>query len=99
MIEIQVHAGAIHDFHESLIENFEREIVPETRRRMNAALDEAMRRIEHHITSPAGDRNKAEHPSCQHCKTRLHSEASIARGVCAGCFADSKQIGPDRPTG
>lgn len=36
---------------------------------------------------------------CRHCGTKLHSEASLARGECAGCFADRKQIGPDRPTG
>lgn len=36
---------------------------------------------------------------CRHCGTKLHSEASLARGECAGCFADRKQIGPDRPKG
>lgn len=36
---------------------------------------------------------------CRYCGTKLHSEASLARGECAGCFADRKQIGPDRQTG
>lgn len=36
---------------------------------------------------------------CRNCGTKLHSETSLARGECAGCFADRKQIGPDRPKG
>ena len=36
---------------------------------------------------------------CQYCNTLLQSEASKARGHCAGCAADRKQIGPDRPKG
>lgn len=51
------------------------------------------------VASMVADPKEPAPGRCRHCGTKLHSEASLARGECAGCFADRKQIGPDRPKG